>query len=223
MSKLLLLSLLVFSVSCLPVEEKGDDEGGIKTWEPITNIEDNERVHKICESLRAKESVLNVLVSSAKQYTFSYAQRNCDQEKWPEAKLVPTVITESNSTFSFSPKNGEAFGFKNVETSANGVMKAICEFGGTLQSPIRTNGGSSVGVWWTTFTSSKNCEPGFGNLCIHLQTGTTKDGTSYQIHTEEWIKFKVLDENEGFFLERKLVSSAGCKKGQSMEMKAVLK
>lgn len=223
MSRFLVLPLLLL-ISCVSEQKPSPDTvGDTKKFEPITNIEDNQRVLAICNALSAKESVLNILASSSKQFTFSFAQKNCDSDKMPEAKLVPTVITRSDANYFFKSKNGEAFGFNDVETSDSGVMKAICNFGGTLESPLRSAPSSKTAVWWTTFTDTKHCQAGFGNLCVHLQTGTSKDGYNYKINTNEWIKFKVMDTNEGFFIERKLISSAGCSKGKTLEMKAVLK
>lgn len=222
MSKFLFLPLVLL-VSCLPVEEKAE-ESGMKKWtQPLVNQEDNMRVQAICDALRAKSSVLNILVSSSKEYKFSFAQKNCDDSKMPAAKIVPTTITSSNGNFFFTPKNGETFGFKNVETADEGVMETICNYGATLESPIRPNPSSKIGIWWTTFTDSSKCQAGFGNLCIRIETGTTKDGMNYKINSEEYIKFKVMDQNEGFFIERKLVSTAGCKDGKKLEMRAVLK
>lgn len=223
MSKFLLVLSLLALAACTPAEQPEDSVGDQKFFEPLTNYEDNDRVKAICSALSAKEGQLSVLVNSARQYTYSFAQKGCDAAVLPEAKDVPVKISRNGDNFYFAPKNGEAFGFSNVETTDDGVMKSICNFGGTLESPIRTSPNSKTAVWWTTFTDSSQCQPGFGTMCIHLQTGSSTDGMNYKIHTNEWIKFKVLDENEGFFVERKLVSSAGCAKKKNLEMRAKLK
>lgn len=223
MSKILLLIALLGLVSCAGDERPLEEVGETKTFEPLVNYEDNERVRVICNALSAKEGKLNVLVASAKEYNFSFIQKGCDEEKLPAAKDVPTRIMKNSSGYYFNPKNGEAFGFSDVETTDDGVMKLICNFAGTLESPIRSAPTSKTAIWWTTFTDSSHCQPGFGNLCINIQTGSSKDGYNYGIHTSEWIKFKVMDDEEGFFIERKLISKSGCAKGKTLEMRAKLK
>lgn len=223
MSKFLLLIALLGLISCSGDQPVGNDIGEVKTFDPLINYEDNDRVKAICGALAAKEGMLNVLVASAKEYTFSYAQKGCEEEKMPEEKLVPTKILKNSAGYYFSSKNGEAFGFSDVETTNDGVMSLICNYGGTLESPLRSSPNSKSAVWWSTFTDSSKCQAGFGNLCINIQTGSSSDGYNYTIHTNEWIKFKVLDENQGFFIDRKLVSKAGCKKGKTLEMRALLK
>lgn len=223
MSKIFFVLSLLALAACTPTEQPADSNGDSKYFEPVTNYEDNERVKVICNALSAKEGQLGVLVSSARQYTYTFAQKSCDASSLPEAKEVPVKINRNGDNFYFVPKNGEAFGFSNVETTVDGVMKSICNFGGTLESPVRSAPSSKTAVWWTTFTDSSHCQPGFGTMCIHLQTGSSSDGMNYKIHTNEWIKFKVLDENEGFFIERKLISTAGCSKKKNLEMRAKLK
>lgn len=223
MSKILLLIALLGLVSCggeqPPVEQIGDT----KTFEPVVTEGDPERVQVICDALAAKEGMLSVLVASAKEYTFSFAQKGCDEAEFPEAKLVPTRIQKSGSSYFFSSKNGEAFGFSDVETSKDGIMELICGWTGVLESPLRSSPTSKTAIWWTTMTDPAHCKSGFGNICINIQTGSSKDGYNYKIHSNEWIKFQVSDDNQGFFVERKLISSAGCSKGKRLEMRAKLK
>lgn len=223
MSKIFLSFCLLALVACKieSTKQPDDSTGENKQFFPVTNLEDNERVQRICTALRNKESIMNVLISSGNEYKFTYAQKGCADSALPAAKEVTATIVQSDSRFMFRTKNGEQFGFTDVETAVQGVMKSICNFGGTLQSPIETSAGN--GLWWSTFVSGEHCQAGFGNLCIHLQRGSSRDGVNYKIHTNEFIKFKVLEEGEGFFLERKLISSAGCKSGQTVIMQAKMK
>ena len=223
MTKFLFLPLL-FLLSCISEPAKTPvTVGDTKTFQPITNLEDNERVKFICKALGNKENVLSVLSNSGSEYTYSFAQKGCNDTAMPAAKDVVVKIGRSDNGYIFKPKNGEAFGFSDIETANAGVMADICKFGGTLESPITS--GSTGAVWWTTYAASEHCQAGFGTLCIYLQRGSLVSGDQYRIHTEEWIKFKLYDNNEGFFTERKLVSSAGCKnvKGGKLEMRATLK
>lgn len=223
MSKIIfLLSLLtLFACKIESSKQPENSTGETKQFFPVTNIEDNDRVQRVCAALRNKESVMNVLISSGNEYKFSYAQKGCGDSALPAAKDVTATIIQSDSRFLFKTKNGEQFGFTDVETAVQGVMKSICNFGGTLQSPIESSPGN--GLWWSTFVSTEHCQAGFGNLCVHLQRGSSRDGVNYKIHTNEFIKFKVLEDEEGFFIERKLISSAGCKDGKTVMMQAIMK
>lgn len=222
MTKFLFLPLLLL-VSCTPVEEKAEDGSGKRRWsDPMSTQEDIERLIDICNSLGVKESKLSIFIESEKKFTFSYAKKKCDDSKLPEMKLVPTIIKETENGYIFSSTNGAEFGFPKVETETVGAMKNLCKNFGTLSSPLRPSENSKIGIWWTTFTGSE-CQAGFGNLCVKIETGTTNDGETYTMHSTEYIKFKTMDENEGFFIERKLVSTAGCKNGKNLEMRAVLK
>lgn len=223
MTKFLFLPLF-FLLSCISEPAKTPDRiRETVPFQPITNIEDNERVKIVCKALENKENVLSVLSNSGTEYTYSFAQKGCNDPAMPAAKDVVVKIARADNGYIFKTKNGEAFGFTDIETANAGVMADICKFGGTLESPIAS--GKTGAVWWTTFSSSEYCQPGFGSICINLQRGNSTDGTNYRIHTNEWIKFKLYDQNEGFFIERTLISSAGCKsaKGGKLEMRAVLK
>lgn len=223
MTKFLFLPL-IFLLSCVNEPAKTPDStGDTVRFQPITNLEDNERIKAVCKALSNKENVLSTLSNSGAEYTYGFSQKNCSEAALPEAKNVVVKIGRSDNGYIFKPKNGEAFGFTDIETANAGVMADICRFGGTLESPIVS--GATGAVWWTTFTASEQCQPGLGTLCVHLQRGNSIDGANYKIHTNEWIKFKLFDNNEGFFIERKLVSTAGCKgiKRGKLEMRATLR
>lgn len=224
MKRFLILPLFALVACVSESESTKDSVGNIRTFDPVmSTFEDQERLRAICQSLSVKESQLNILSSTNREYTFSYAQKNCDDSSMPAMKDVVTTIKKNGASYFFSPKNNEAFAFSDVETTYEGAMKQVCRFGGATESPLRDTDASSVAVWWTTFVSSEHCRPSAGALCIHLQTGTSKDGRNYKVTKDEWIKFKLQNENEGFFIERKLAASAGCTNGRTLEIKAQLK
>lgn len=223
MSKIFILMTLIGLVSCSGEQPVPGDVGDTKIFEPVVIQDDGPRAQVICDAIAANEGMLNVLVASNKEYSFTYAQKGCDDESLSESKVVPTRILKNGTSYYFSPKNGEAFGFSTVETSKDGVMQVLCNQSQILESPVRAAPNSKTAIWWTTFTDPVHCQSGFGNICINIQTGTSSDGYNYKIHTSEWIKFKVSDDNQGFFIERKLISKAGCKKGKTLEMRAKLK
>lgn len=221
MKKFILLPLMAF-VSCISEPQKPQDTvGSVRKFEPlVVTVEDSERIQAICRALGSKEDLLSVLVSTGTEYKFSYSQKGCADRELPVAKIVTTTLKRSDSNFVFDSKNGESFGFPDVETTKRGVMAEICQNAGRLISPMQTS--RSGAVWFTSFTASEHCQSDASGLCIHLQRGSVIDNVNYKIHTNEWIKFKITNEKRGFFVERKLISSANCSKG-SIEKSAVLK
>lgn len=220
MSKLLLLPLLLLLSCENDVEVAKDTVGQTREFLPVTIVEDNTKMKAICDALSNKENILNVLTNSGNEYTFTYQQKGCD-DGLSAPKTVVTKISRASDGYIFKTKNGEDFGFIDVETYSHGVMADICGFEGTRESPIRS--GANGAVWWSTYTSADECKAGFGTLCVALERGTSIDGKKFKIHTKEIIKFKIFDDRQGFFLERKLTSSADCKNGSTVEMRAALK
>jgi len=49
------------------------------------------------------------------------------------------------------------------------------------------------------------------------------DDFYYKIHTNEWLKIKITNDNRGFFKERKLISTAACSGKGFIEKRASLK
>lgn len=220
--KSIFLICLIFLFSCVSEPEKNQGTVGVvRRFEPLmVTAEDGERILAICRALSSKEDLLNVLVSAGTEYTFSYSEKNCEQAEASGSKTVTAVISKADSGYVFKTKQGEAFGFSDVETFSRGVMSELCQTTGSLMSPVQTS--STGALWYTTFTSSEHCQSDQNGICIHLQRGSVLDGVNYKIHTNEWIKFKIANDKRGFFTERKLITSASCSKG-TIERKAVLK
>jgi hypothetical protein len=223
MIKFLLLPLLVFG-ACVSEPEQDQASGTVgvvRRYEPIViTVEDNQRIEAICRAISAKEDFLDILVTTVAEYDFTYTQKGCSETEPSSSKDVVTTIERSDSSYIFKSKNGEGFGFPDVETTSRGVMKEICQYQGALTSPIQTS--RSGALWFTTFTDSKYCQSDANGICVHLQRGSIMDDLNYSIHTNEWIKFKITNEKRGFFIERRFVSSANCPKG-AFEKRAVLK
>ena len=222
MNKILVL-LSLFIISCV-----GDKETSpgmvreVRRFEPLSvTFEDNERIQAICRALSAKEDLLSVITSSGLEYHFSYSQKGCSDNSLGTPKSVVTTIQRSDFGHIFKPKNNEEFGFPDVETFSKGVMAEICQSSGSLVNPIQTS--RTGALWFTTFTSSASCQPDPNVICIHLQRGSVVDNLNYKIHTNEWIKFKISKDKEGFFIERKLISSASCPDQGTIEKRATLK
>jgi hypothetical protein len=221
MTRLVLISLFLIS-SCIGEPPKIQDTvGAVRRFEPlVVTVEDSERIEAICRALSSKEDLLSVLVSTGTEYKFSYSQKNCSDRQSSIPKDVVTTIQKTDLGYVFRPTNGEAFGFSDVETVSKGVMSQICQNLGNLMSPMQIS--RTGAVWFTSFTSSEYCQSDDKGLCIHLQRGTVLDDINYEIHTNEWIKFKIANDKRGFFVERKLISSGDCSKG-TIEKRAVLK
>jgi hypothetical protein len=223
MRKFLILPLFLLSVACVNEPQKaGDTVGNVRRFEPlVVTFEDNERIAAICRALSSKEDLLSVLVTTGTQYQFSYAQKNCSDRDVPTPKNVTTTIERTDSNYIFKPNNGEGFGFPDVETASKGAMAEVCANLTNLMSPMQTS--RSGAIWFTTFTQSEHCQSDASGLCIHIQRGSILDDLNYQIHTNEWIKFKITNEKRGFFVERKLISSANCSNKGTLEKRATLK
>ena len=224
MSKILLLALFIL-IGCEGVEEKARDTvGDVRRFDPVElKDSDYKKVHSICMALAAKEDVLNILISNNAEYSFRYAQKNCSDSKMPEMKDVITTIQGFDPYYTFEAKNGQHFGFPNVETTSNGIMAEICEKvfqASDIKSPMATRSGA---IWFTTVTASEHCKSDSKASCIHIQRGTLKSGYDYKIHTNEWMKVNITGSLRGFFTERKLISSASCDGKKSFEKRAVLR
>lgn len=224
MSKFLLLGLFLL-ISCEGVEEKvSDTVGDVRRFDPVVlKDSDFKKVYGICQALAAKEDVLNILISNAAEYTFQYGQKNCNESKMPALKDVITTIQGFDPYYTFQSKNGQHFGFPNVETKSNGIMAEICQKvfrQGTIESPMTTRSGA---IWFTTVTASEHCKSDSKASCIHIQRGTLKSGYDYKIHTNEWMKVSLSGNRTGFFTERKLISSASCDRKKTFEKRAVLR
>lgn len=224
MSKILLLALILL-IGCEAPEQKSPDSvGNVKRYEPLEiNEADYKKVHSICMALAAKESILNILITSGDNYNFQYAQKNCDDKEMPPMKSVVTTIQGFDPYYSFQPKDGAIFGFPNVETTSNGMMVDICGEimkGGIIKSPMTVRTGA---IWFTANTSSDHCKSESNAYCIHIQRGSAINSYDYKIHTNEWMKVQVSGSRRGFFTDRKLISTANCGSKKTFEKRAVLK
>jgi hypothetical protein len=217
-----LLTLLLLSVSCMTEHgpKTESNTGEIVRYEPLTPApEELTRIKSICKALDKKGQLLHVLENS--KYIFSYAQKSCKDNDIQAASNVEVFLKKSGDHYIFSKANGDAFAFRDVETTKMGAMSEICNNLMDLKSPMQTS--RSGAIWFTTFTSSKDCESDYNHVCIHIQRGSHSAGYDYKIHTNEWIKFKIRDQREGFFVEKKQVSSADCEAGRTLVKRATLK
>jgi hypothetical protein len=222
MSKLLLLCL-VFLIACVSEPQiTPDSVGEVKRFEPLmVTFEDNERIQAICRALSSKEDLLDILVSTGAEYNLTYTQKGCGEQELPTPKSVIATLKKVDVNYIFKPKNGEFFGFPDVETYSKGVMKDICQNSGSLMNPMQTS--RTGAIWFTSFTSTAHCRSDANGICIHIQRGSVTDNASYRIHTNEWIKFRVNNDRRGFFVERKLISSANCSPNNTIEKRAEFK
>lgn len=214
---------LFFICSCVSETPSSPVTGNVLRFDPlVVSTEDNERIQAICSSLRAKEELLDVLITTGSSYTFSYSQKNCEDQQLPAPKSIVTKIKKIDSDYIFKTEDNTDFPFSEVETASKGIMSEICNAPeGQLMNPMQTSG--SAAIWFTTFTSSEHCQSDENGVCIHIQKGTVLEDLNYKINTNEWIKFKINNSRRGFFTERKIISSATCEGNGSIEMKATLK
>lgn len=223
MVKFILISLFVIA-GCVSENATKTDEVGreVRTLDPI-EVDPSSltmaHINAICGALIYKESVLSVLTST--EYTFVYSQKDCSKSSIPASKPVTVAIQDIGSAYIFKSVNGEAFGFSNVETSNSGIMKEICQARTTgLTNPMQTPAG---GLSFSLNPSKNDCKSDSDAICIQIDRGPMIDANRFAIQTKDWMKIKISGTNRGFFTERKVVSTANCGEGQSMERRAVLK
>lgn len=220
MKLFLLLALSIFASCESEDPKKLDNTGGtIEFLEADLPSDDAARLRSICSALSMKEDQLDILLSS--EYTFNYAQKGCTEAKLGAAKNIKVTIERPYGNYVFMAENGDNFAFPDVETQSNGVLAKICQTSGRLKSPFITS--STGATWFTTSTNVKHCAPSNTQFCVHLQRGSLVQGRTYKIHTNEWIKFKLDNPRRGFFVERKLITTANCTSGNNIERQAVLK
>lgn len=220
--KACLLAMLIL-VSCVESKKAAKGPARIVDYNPIMVEGKNlSNLKAICNSLSLKESQLNVLVQSGREFQFNYAQKNCGDEKLPEAKKVVTTIIDNYTQFDFKSRNGEAFGFTEVDTKSKGVMAKICQSldNGYVQNPIQTSP-STAYIFSTLKSEGSKCDSNSDVVCLYVRKGSLNN-SQITIHTDEWIRFKVKDQNAGFFIERELASNIGCSGDQLFAMKATL-
>lgn len=192
----------------------------IRDSKPVIDASETSRILKVCDALKSRAAALDDLSSSGTEYRFDYAQKGCTEAKFPESREVITEIEQGPVYYTFSPTNNEDFAFTEIDTPTRGILKEICQFQGTLRSPIPTS--LTTNIYWTTFTDSDDCKESPGTLCVHLQKGSQVT-EGYKIHTWEWLKFRVTEPRVGFFLERKRISKLSCSKNQTFQIRATLK
>lgn len=225
MVKLILVSLSLFVLAgCVSENATKTDEVGreVRNLDPVEVDPSSltmSHINAICGALLYKESVLSVLTST--EYTFSYSQRDCSKtSSAPAPKPVKVMIQDTGSAYIFKPVNGEAFGFSNVETSTSGIMKEICQSRTNgLTNPMQTPAG---GLSFSLNPSKNDCKSDSDAICIQIDRGPMIDGRRFAIQTRDWMKIKISGTSRGFFTERKVVSTANCGDGQSMERSASL-
>ncbi len=218
--KVLFLSLLVLAGCGGQVIQENEAEGieTLRTYEPLVPS-DISTVKKICDALSHKGERLSSQINMP--LTFSYAQKDCAEVELPAAKDVRVTIQKPGAFYVFRKADGELFPFPDVETLDEGAMKTICADLDRITTPFQTSPTSAR--WFTTATSSANCRAQGEEVCILIESGSVVTGTSYKIHTREWIKFRLTDPKRGFFTERVLRSSGSCEKGSYIQKRAVLR
>ena len=221
MMKLVFVALFVIA-GCVGEETKTTTNGKeVRNYEPEPASDAvASRIQIICNALSYKQDRLGVLINT--EYTFAYSEKGCSKSgKSSEApKPVRVSIQRSNIDYVFKSINGETFNFSEVETSTSGMMKEICSNITGLMNPIQTS--PTGAIWFDIYTNNNDCASSSDAYCIQVKRGSVIDGTSYAIHTNEWMKVKISGTDKGFFTERKVASTANCPDGQFIQRSAQL-
>lgn len=221
----LILMALILLVACgqVPNQSSGGEQIGqeIVQYSPqIVVGEDSDRINDICRAIAAKTDQLVILENT--QYTFSYAEKSCASGSMSAYSDVRVAIEKPNSNYIFKIIGANSpFIFSNIETKDAGLMKEICDNAQSLTSPMQS--GSSGVIWFTSLTRATDCVSSSTHLCMQIERGSLVAGTSYKKNTKEIIKFKISGENQGFFTERKQITTLSCPEGAQLVRHAILK
>lgn len=224
MSRFIYLFLFVL-VSCSegPAPET-TSLGQEKSFEPLQVSQDDDyRFQMVCAALDSKNDSLRVLAPTSYNYTFAYSEKGCSSSNLGAPRDIRTKVVSSGTSYIFQMENNEPFYFSNVELSNEGLMAEICKNAGRITTPVQTS--SSGALWFSFGMDSNDCQSDENGVCIYFQRGSAvrNKPNTYLIHTEEWVKFRMINPNRGFFTQRKIRSSASCNDGDTVEKMAVLK
>lgn len=183
-----------------------------------TPVSGNEFAY-LCDKLEQKEGRLPSLSTAQVEYNFSYAQKNCADSQLGPASEVAVTIDQLGGNYFFRPVGNASFGFKEIETSTEGIMKEICANVRALVNPLMT--GSSSAIWFRRVNEG-DCRTDKNNICIKFEKGVIDNYNRYAIHTEEMIQFSLSGNTAGFFVKRYLNTVGNCGKGQSIQRHAIL-
>lgn len=224
MSRFLILGLL-FLASCAGDQQpESTSIGAEREYNPLqVSQEDDERFQMICAALNSKVDVLRVTAPTNYDYTFSFAEKGCKDKELGTPRDIKTKVVAADSMdgFRFKMENNDSFYFSNVESASEGVMAEICKNAGRIVTPVQTS--STGAMWFSLGMDASMCQSDGNSICVYFQRGTASGSKTYKIHTEEWIKFKMMNPNRGFFTERIMKSSANCSDKDYYMKTAVLK
>ncbi|MCM2348448.1 MAG: hypothetical protein NDI69_00415 [Bacteriovoracaceae bacterium] len=220
MTKVLLLSLFIL-VSCNQDTKvvTTSQLGSIREFLQVP-VEGREFLD-LCLKLGQKADRLPSLSTAGVEYNFSYAQKNCNDSEMGAASDVTLTIDQLGGSYFFKPTGNSNFGFTQIETPTEGVMKEICANATALTSPLQT--GSTSAVWFRKVSEEK-CRSDANHFCIKLEKGSLDSFSNrYLIHTEELIQFRLTGNNTGFFVKRYLDTAGNCNSGKRIQKEAFLR
>lgn len=216
---LLLVSSLVFIASCTEegTQTPKSNLGSIREF--IQVPVNGDEFANLCAKLEQKEDRLPSLSTAQAEYHFSYAQKNCSEAQLGAASEVSVTIDQLGGNYFFRPVGNATFGFKEIETSSEGIMKEICANVRALTNPLMTGSNSAI---WFRKVNEENCRSDKNNICVKFEKGTIDGYNRYSIHTEELIQFGLTGNNTGFFVKRFMNTVGNCNKGSSIQRQAVM-
>lgn len=220
MTKVLLLSLFLF-VSCNE-ETKVVNPSSVGSIREFLQVPVNSQPFlDLCLKLGQKADRLPGLSTAQVEYHFSYAQKNCQDSELGASQDVTVTIDQMGGNYFFSPTGASNFGFTQIETPTEGVMKEICANATALTNPLQT--GTTGAVWFRRVNEDK-CRSDSDHFCIKLEKGSLDSFTNrYVIHTEELIQFRLTGNNTGFFVKRYLDTAGNCTGGKRIQKETHLK
>ena len=224
MKALLTLSGLLILSSCGKIDVTSTNLGQKITFNPqAMSARDVQNVQSICSALSKKET--NLSASTAGTYTFGVTTRGCTESGDSAEVLVATSVESAGSGYKFRRNDTSAyFVFQEVETSAVGIMKTLCQNSGTQVDQVKDPVTNVV----TTFSTTEieDCTYKGDEICL-LVNKAVPNGNDFEVVSKEWVKFRVNGTtgkgNLGFWTSRKLMSNTSCALNQTSTTIATLK
>jgi hypothetical protein len=192
--------------------------GEIRSVDPLT-VSNMGFIQDICNAVQTKTGLLSSLMGT--RYTFDYSERSCDQAALGAPVATEVYLANVMGYKFYDVATNAPFYFQEVETSTSGILGSICSKGSGLTNPVQI--GANWVYLYTSGISAADCSAGVDEACLYLEQGADQGNGTAKIHTKEWIRVKIRNEKEGFFLERRLISKGTCQEAKTIGRHAILR
>lgn len=213
MRNLLFLGLFAL-VSCGDVSTPEANQGNEKFDPQAVTGPTFTRIKTVCDSLLAKERVLNLHVQNQTiHYLESQTQIACNDAYSTVLGGAMRIINPSRDNYVFVYGMSERRApIEEVETTYDGVMEQICSGLADLRSPMVVGSGDAMS--FTALEGIKGCVSDDNHVCMQINRGPfNSTERTFIAEDRHWIRFRITGEKRGFYSYRKLLSTRGCPTG----------